>query len=325
MPGRPPGDFGPALAILIVDDNRALADSLVQVFRSTGHDAQAAYTLSEARAIILKRDLDLILTDVCLVGPDTRDGLTLLDWITTVRPGTEVAVMSGYGDSAMERDTRRSGGVRFYHKPVESAHLLGLAQAAALRKAGKPAHPPSESESLTAAAAQVWQQEYLSGNDAALDRILAAMLPIVQSVSSGWYGLPIATAHDVYQEVCIEVMLKISRIRSLRPFVVGTAINRCRVALRAVGRAQHEDSEVEMLPASSSAETDVLTVPRLRAALAALDETDRCLIHMLFFENAPYRTIAQRLNIPTGSIGPIRVRLLAKLRLALEASGTGIR
>jgi len=54
-----------------------------------------------------------------------------------------------------------------------------------------------------------------------------------------------------------------------------------------------------------------------------LDDRCRTLLRMLFYENPvpSYEEVAQRLDVPVGSVGPTRGRCLEKLRRALEASG----
>ncbi len=62
---------------------------------------------------------------------------------------------------------------------------------------------------------------------------------------------------------------------------------------------------------------------RLRCALAQLDERQRAFAELVFLQDEPlpYEVIAERLNMPQGSIGPTRARLLQRLRKWLEADG----
>jgi DNA-directed RNA polymerase specialized sigma24 family protein len=53
----------------------------------------------------------------------------------------------------------------------------------------------------------------------------------------------------------------------------------------------------------------------VRQGLAELTETQRQLLLLLVADPpVPYREIGRRMNLPTGSIGPTRARLLMKLR-----------
>ena len=57
----------------------------------------------------------------------------------------------------------------------------------------------------------------------------------------------------------------------------------------------------------------------LHSALGELSEPHRQLIAMLFADPAPsYAEVSARLQVPIGSIGPTRMRLLEKLREALS-------
>ena len=53
----------------------------------------------------------------------------------------------------------------------------------------------------------------------------------------------------------------------------------------------------------------------MQQGLAELSETQRQLLLLLVADPpVPYREIGRRMNLPTGSIGPTRARLLMKLR-----------
>jgi DNA-directed RNA polymerase specialized sigma24 family protein len=60
----------------------------------------------------------------------------------------------------------------------------------------------------------------------------------------------------------------------------------------------------------------------VRRALATLPEQHRRLIGLLASSPPPsYQEISAGLGMPTGSIGPTRKRILARLRAELEAAG----
>lgn len=65
---------------------------------------------------------------------------------------------------------------------------------------------------------------------------------------------------------------------------------------------------------------DLQQQDRLHRALALLDERSRALLTLLFLqdETPSYDDIAQRLQMPAGSIGPTRARCLQRLRAILE-------
>lgn len=61
----------------------------------------------------------------------------------------------------------------------------------------------------------------------------------------------------------------------------------------------------------------------LDAALASLPERDRSLLRALFLteETLSYDEIAQRMGVAIGSVGPLRLRAIERLRAQLEARG----
>ena len=65
---------------------------------------------------------------------------------------------------------------------------------------------------------------------------------------------------------------------------------------------------------------DLQQQDRLHRALALLDERSRALLTLLFLQDEPvsYSDIAQRLQMPEGSIGPTRARCLQRLRALLD-------
>jgi DNA-directed RNA polymerase specialized sigma subunit len=61
----------------------------------------------------------------------------------------------------------------------------------------------------------------------------------------------------------------------------------------------------------------------MRDAVGALSDRCRQMVQMLFFETPPrpYKDVASRLGVATGSIGFLRGRCLDRLRSALEGIG----
>jgi RNA polymerase sigma factor (sigma-70 family) len=322
-------DESPQFHVLVVDDDRALADALALFLETPSVPVTCAYTVSHARAIILRSDMDLVLTDMCMTGDGDRDGLTLLDWIKTVQPRIPVVVMSGYGSTETEKLARGYGGLRFFHKPLAPEILRDLVvnlrrkkdPAAGAPEAGNDGQgtapvppPPYPLDDATLARTH---REYMTGDEAALDRILEGCKPLIRSVCRSWYGLSPEEAQDISQEVCIEIMIKISRIRRLRPFAIGTTMNLCKSRIRSRVRERTLGAEAETLAETAAPPPPALGSALLHPALEAMEERDRTLLHMLFMENRTYTEVARRLDIPIGSIGPYRARALMKLKHVL--------
>jgi RNA polymerase sigma factor (sigma-70 family) len=81
------------------------------------------------------------------------------------------------------------------------------------------------------------------------------------------------------------------------------------------------DNLVDPSPLPDALLDELQQQDRLHRALALLDERSRALLTLLFLqdETPSYSDIAQRLQMPEGSIGPTRARCLQRLRDLLEA------
>ncbi len=119
----PPSPAG--LLVLVVDDNRDVADSTASVMRMNGCDVHVAYDGKAALESVQRLKPDAVLLDI---GLPTIDGYLVAEHIRA-QPGnghTMIVAVSGYGQ---EQDRVRSKSVGFdYHvvKPIDPAVLAGL-------------------------------------------------------------------------------------------------------------------------------------------------------------------------------------------------------
>lgn len=101
--------------ILIVEDERALAEALARYLRSQGHEVRKTASAREAARIA--GDMDLVLTDINM--PD-MDGIELIIELREHCPEVPVIAMSGGGlfDKRMLLDAAGTlGAVRLLEKP----------------------------------------------------------------------------------------------------------------------------------------------------------------------------------------------------------------
>ena len=108
--------------ILVVDDNRDSADSLVTAFAVLGHDAVAAYTGRDALARIDAVGPSLLVLDLSM--PE-MDGFSLARAIRAL-PGYEhvaMVALSGFGSEADRAKSRDAGFDRHMLKPFDLADL----------------------------------------------------------------------------------------------------------------------------------------------------------------------------------------------------------
>jgi RNA polymerase sigma factor (sigma-70 family) len=155
------------------------------------------------------------------------------------------------------------------------------------------------------------------------------------------YRLPPADAQDVSQTVWLRLVEHLSDIRepaALPGWIVSTTRHECLRQLRVIGRTVPVDPmnawQLDR-PDPGELDSDVLEAERqqaLRDALAELAPEQRALLTLLAADPPPsYAEISRILDMPVGSIGPTRGRILDKLRgttaikAYLEATGDAAR
>ena len=153
-------------------------------------------------------------------------------------------------------------------------------------------------------------------------------------------GLRSEDVEEVFHETFARLAEKIRSIRDrdrLSSWLVTTARRLTIDTIRRApaSRLAEGDDELDRLPAEDPLPSETLeeleTQHRVRQALLGLGKPCRRLLTMLFYHSSDqppsYETVAQRLGVPIGSIGPTRARCLTRLRTALEKSGesSGIR
>jgi RNA polymerase sigma factor (sigma-70 family) len=181
-----------------------------------------------------------------------------------------------------------------------------------------------------------WSDERLVR--ACLDGDQRAWSALVDKYKHLIYGIAIRRgaspedAADIFQSVCLELYSKLPQLRNtaaLRGWLTTvTAHQSFHWKRRQLKRQEREQSNVEIealgaeLPApqvTDAAEHEQM----VREAIAGLPARCKEMIRLLFFVEPPlpYRDVAQRLGLATGSIGFIRGRCLQRLQKALRAMG----
>lgn len=110
--------------ILVVDDDRLVADTLALIFIKSGFDVRAAYSADEALESARIFNPNLLLCDVTMPG---RDGLALVCDITHEFPACRIIVLTGFYSnlsSVREQSTRLGRPVGILTKPCQPADLL---------------------------------------------------------------------------------------------------------------------------------------------------------------------------------------------------------
>jgi RNA polymerase sigma factor (sigma-70 family) len=163
-----------------------------------------------------------------------------------------------------------------------------------------------------------------SGDSSAWEALVARFEPLLLRVARA-HGLSPQQAEDAVQETWIRLLQNIERVREPQALGGWLKVTMRRESVRIHRRAQRERPTADEPPGdpAASPEDDVHGGPdtagrrtAVKRALDALPARHRALMRALFADATPsYQEIAAQLDMPVGSIGPIRGRCLAQLRL----------
>ncbi len=140
-------------------------------------------------------------------------------------------------------------------------------------------------------------------------------------------------AADLFQTVWLEAYNDLPKLRqkkSVKPWLITLAKRQCYHWKQKRRRRQlHESGELDAGELEEQGVVEPSSVEELerdqlvREAIFALSARCREMIRLLFFTSppVPYKEVARRLGLATGSIGFIRGRCLRRLRKNLEKRG----
>ena len=113
--------------ILIVEDDLAMSQLLVEGLSRRGYQPRAAQSGEAALTLMQQHDIQAVVTDVNMKG---IDGLTLCERIVAGHPGVPVLVITAFGSMDTAIKAIRAGAYDFLTKPFElEALTLALARA----------------------------------------------------------------------------------------------------------------------------------------------------------------------------------------------------
>jgi len=125
---------GPALAVLVVDDDEIVRNGLVAFFATLGMLVRCAASADEAREITAHDAPDLVLLDLRLPG----GGVTLLEALREDDPQVGVIMMSGRADAVSTAQALQRGALDVIEKPLEldalQASVMRVAEVVRLRR-----------------------------------------------------------------------------------------------------------------------------------------------------------------------------------------------
>ncbi len=122
---------GTSPSVLVVDDERALRSLMVRILRGEGYEVFEAASAEEGLAVLERRAVHLVLTDLRMPG---IDGMELLRRLRRSAPETQVVVLTAYGTVASAVEAMKLGAVDYLTKPLSSPDELRVVVREALAR-----------------------------------------------------------------------------------------------------------------------------------------------------------------------------------------------
>ncbi len=109
--------------VLVVDDERVIADTTKEILKRSGFDAHCAYDGQSALELAIRLSPDFVLSDVVMPN---MNGVQLAIALRKALPGTEILLLSGQAGVTEILDRGRQEGYWFelIAKPVHPERLL---------------------------------------------------------------------------------------------------------------------------------------------------------------------------------------------------------
>jgi two-component system, response regulator FlrC len=112
-------------SVLVVEDDAALREALIDTLRAAGLAAVAAGDAGEALKLLETDAIALVISDVQMPGPN---GYQLLTSIKRLRPDLPVVLMTAYGTVAQAVSAMREGATDYIVKPFDAQALIEMAR-----------------------------------------------------------------------------------------------------------------------------------------------------------------------------------------------------
>ncbi|MCQ2119353.1 MAG: sigma-54 dependent transcriptional regulator [Bacteroidales bacterium] len=109
------------MKILVVDDERAIRNSLKEILTDEGYSVETAQDGAEALSVVEKEKFDVVFCDIKMPG---MDGTEVLDKIVAEGIDSAVVMISGHGDIETAVECIKKGAFDFIQKPLDLNRIL---------------------------------------------------------------------------------------------------------------------------------------------------------------------------------------------------------
>lgn len=124
LPGELPGKHAPLVKsrILVVDDERVIADTIAEILNDSGFEATPAYSGDAAIKVIQENCPDVVLTDVVMPGVN---GVEVAKFVADSCSNTKVLLFSGQAAvSEFLQGNQLGSSFEFLAKPLHPDELI---------------------------------------------------------------------------------------------------------------------------------------------------------------------------------------------------------
>lgn len=286
--------------VLVVDDDEAITEGLVELFRMEEIDAAGAYDRESAEMLLREEYYPVIIADLRLVTE--ADGIRLLEDIRKISPKSKVASLTAFATPELEARLLQLGSTVVLRKPMEFEQIIEVV-----------------GEMLEEIECEAAAQQARTGEPLDLLALYTKVRPVLFSIPQRRYGLTADETEELVQEAWCLFLQKRDLIQLPGPWLAGTIVNLCKQQIHRSTRMRPAGLEVrEEESAVSRHQAEAAdTVLMVREALDRLDERSRKLCVLIGMEGWSYEEVGKNLNLPIGSVGPLYIRSKAKLRKAL--------
>jgi len=161
-----------------------------------------------------------------------------------------------------------------------------------------------------------------AGDSGAWNELVERYSRYVYAIAVRGFRMSDDDAEDVFQDVFTRIYTRLDSLRddsALRPWIAQLTRRRCLDALASKGREVAAD---DVLADEATADlADVEQAYSIREAMSGLPEACQDILDRFFTQDQSYKTIADELDIPSGTIASRIARCLKRLRNELEAGG----
>jgi DNA-binding NtrC family response regulator len=106
--------------LLVGDDHAAARESVIDVLRLAGYAVDGAASATEALAVLERRGVDVIITDLQMPG---IDGLEFIRRLVARRLPTQVIMVTAHATIASAVEAMRLGAFDYLEKPFDAGQL----------------------------------------------------------------------------------------------------------------------------------------------------------------------------------------------------------